>query len=137
MHHTLEIPEILLDIFGRCRSPGTGTETASSDLPALARTCRAFKEPALDLLWENLPDPSPIVRCLPEASHYSQISPEKENKCYSFCRTLTQTEWDILRSYTRRIQSLADDGGDRDRLDWKSVKTFLNPPIASPLFPNL
>ncbi|KAF8420954.1 hypothetical protein L210DRAFT_3654651 [Boletus edulis BED1] len=116
MHHTLEIPEILLDIFGRCHYPDTGAETASSDLPALARTCRAFKEPALDLLWKNLPDPSPIVRCLPEASHYSQISPEKENKRYSFCRILTQTE---------------------DRLNWKSVKTFLNLPIASPLFPNL
>ncbi|KAF8441546.1 hypothetical protein L210DRAFT_3644823 [Boletus edulis BED1] len=137
MHHTLEIPEILLDIFGRCRYPGTGAETASSDLPALARTCRAFKEPALDLLWKNLPDPSPIVRCLPEASHCRQISPEKKNKRYSFCRILTQTEWDILRSYTCRIQSLAEDGGDRDRLDWKSVKTFLNLPIASPLFPNL
>ena len=58
MHHALEIQEILLNIFGCCRL---------SDLPALARTCRAFKEPALDVLWEELEDPTTLAQCLPEA----------------------------------------------------------------------
>ena len=69
MHHALQIQEILLLIFYHCRH-----SRVTSDLPALARTCRAFKEPALDVLWEELDDPSPLARCLPEASCYLQIS---------------------------------------------------------------
>ena len=67
MHHTLEIQEILLEILGYCRSPRTTSSTC--DLATLARTCRAFKEPALDALWEELYNLSPLARCLPEASH--------------------------------------------------------------------
>lgn len=62
MHHALEIQEILLIIFGQCHPPDTA---------ALARTCRAFKEPALDVLWEVLCDLSPLAQCLPEASQLS------------------------------------------------------------------
>ncbi|KAF8555293.1 hypothetical protein OG21DRAFT_1438864, partial [Imleria badia] len=127
MHHALEIQEILLNIFSYCRLPTW--QSPASDLPALARTCHAFKEPALDVLWEKLVDPSPLAKCLPDASHYS-----KADKYYSFSRSLTQIEWEILRSYTRRIRSMAD---NRHRLDWESVGTFLNPPPTEPLFPNL
>lgn len=67
MHHALEIQEILLNILGHCYSPGKRRETA--DLPALARTCRAFKEPALDVLWEELDNLAPLARCIPEVSH--------------------------------------------------------------------
>ena len=74
MHHTLQIQEILLNIFGHCHPP-TG-EYTSSDLPALARTCRAFKEPALDVLWEELVNLSPLAQCLP-ASHQSQAEGDK------------------------------------------------------------
>ncbi|KAF8550073.1 hypothetical protein OG21DRAFT_1488050 [Imleria badia] len=127
MHHALEIQEILLNIFQHCYSPGRWKDT-TSDLASLARTCRAFREPALDVLWEDLDDLSPLAQCLPDASR--QLSRDK----YAFSRPLTQTEWDILRSYTRRIQSIQvfDDG-----LDWESVATFFNPPTTMPLFPNL
>ncbi|KAF8555280.1 hypothetical protein OG21DRAFT_1483954 [Imleria badia] len=127
MHHALQIQEILLNVFGYCRLPTWSRTT--SNLPALARTCRAFKEPALDVLWENLLDPSPLARCLPEASHIGA-----DKLCYSFSRSLTRIEWSILRSYTRRIRSMLDDNHE---LDWESVRTFLNPPISEPLFPNL
>ncbi|KAF8138825.1 hypothetical protein EV363DRAFT_1445617 [Boletus edulis] len=130
MHHALEIQEILLNIFVHCRLPCPGTDR--SDLPALARTCRAFEEPALDVLWGNLVNPSPLARCLPEASHRRQLS--SGDKCYSFRRSLTRTEWSILRSYTRRILSIAD---CEHGLDWQSVRTFLNPPPNDPLFPSL
>ena len=70
MHHALEIPEILLNIFGHCHPSLSSRYRATPDLrlSALARTCRTFKEPALDVLWENLDDLSPLVRCVPEAS---------------------------------------------------------------------
>ena len=63
MHHALEIQEILLNIIRHCYPPGRWG--VAPDLPILARTCRAFKDPALDVLWEELHDFSPLVRCLP------------------------------------------------------------------------
>ena len=72
MHRVLRIQEILLNIFGYCPRPTPQSPT--SDLPALARTCRTFKEPALDVLWEELVEPSPLAQCLPEASQYSQVN---------------------------------------------------------------
>ena len=81
MHHVLHIQEILLNIFGHCRLPSW--ESAASDLPAVARTCRAFKEPALDILWEHLVDLSALARCLPEASYQSQAD-EVGSKCSKF-----------------------------------------------------
>ncbi|KAF8555282.1 hypothetical protein OG21DRAFT_1483956 [Imleria badia] len=126
MHHALQIQEILLNIFGHFRRPGWLRPT---DLPALARTCRAFKEPALDVLWEKLVNPSPLAKCLPEASHYSEAK-----HCYVFSRSFTQIEWRFLRNYTRRIRSMLD---ENHRLDWESVGAFLNPPTTEPLFANL
>ena len=65
MHHALEIHEILLKIFLYCHL----NNMRRSDLPALARTCRTFKEPALDVLWEELIHLSPLAQCLPEDCH--------------------------------------------------------------------
>lgn len=32
----------------------------------LATVCKAFKEPALDILWEELPSYMPIIKLLPD-----------------------------------------------------------------------
>ena len=68
-HHALQIQEILLSILDHCRPPSQRRSAL-----ALARTCRAIKEPALYVLWENLYDASPLAKCHPEAlaSHLSQ-----------------------------------------------------------------
>ena len=71
MHHALEIQEILSNIFDHRLSP---YRRVTADLAALARTCRAFKEPALDLLWRELNDLSPLVLCLPGASCTRRIN---------------------------------------------------------------
>ena len=68
MHHALEIQEILSDIFVYY-SPLVLGKKVTADLAALARTCRAFKEPALDMLWRELVDLSQLARCLPEVSY--------------------------------------------------------------------
>lgn len=76
MHQALQIQEILLGVFSHYRLPGWWLPT--SELAALARTCRAFKESALNLLWETLHDPSPLAKCLPpEASHHSRVDNAK------------------------------------------------------------
>ncbi|KAF8142030.1 hypothetical protein EV363DRAFT_1150353 [Boletus edulis] len=123
MHHALQLQEILLNIFGH-HYPGLDT----SDLAALARTCRAFKEPALDVLWEDLNDLSPLLRCVPEASR--QIS----SGLYGIRRPLTQIEWDILRSYTRRIRSIfLEDAG----INEESVVKLSKPPTIEPFLSNV
>ncbi|KAF8124903.1 hypothetical protein EV363DRAFT_1586640 [Boletus edulis] len=128
MHHALEIEEILLNIFHRCYSRHDGID--KSDLASLARICRAFKEPALDVLWKELDDLSPLTQCIPDASH--QLSPN--NRTRSFSRPLTQTEWDTLQRYTRRICRVMDFGSG---LDEKSIEILLKPPTTQPLFPKL
>ena len=73
MHPALRLEEILLNVFGQLYSPTTINRLrpprATVDLAVLARTCRTFKEPALDVLWTELVNLSPLARCLPEASH--------------------------------------------------------------------
>ena len=79
MYRALEIEDIPFDIFQRLSLPhmrGPARIRATSDLAALARTCRAFKEPALNLLWRTLIDLSPLARCLPEASCRSSFEPD-------------------------------------------------------------
>lgn len=76
MHRALHIEEILLNIFGHCH-PADAAWTilrshATADLAALARTCRTFKEPALDVLWSELIDLSPLAYCLPESHRSSR-----------------------------------------------------------------
>ncbi|KAF8120812.1 hypothetical protein EV363DRAFT_1278502 [Boletus edulis] len=131
MHPALQIQEILLNIFGHCFPPG-GWE-ATADLAALARTCHAFKDPALDILWEELFDLSPLARCLPEACR------QESTKCYSLRRMLTQNEWDILQGYTHRIRSirtLFQVGIDQQTVQrlWKAPtrpSLFLSEPASS------
>lgn len=84
MHPALYIEEILLNIFSYCYTrkryswPPPPFRYANVHLAALARTCRTFKEPALDMIWAELDDLTPLVRCLPKASwikveHVSQF----------------------------------------------------------------
>lgn len=75
MHRSLQIPEILPNIFGHCPLPSSGS--AASDLPALDR-------PALDLLWKELFDLSALAHCLPEVSHHSQADKVRRSQLIVF-----------------------------------------------------
>lgn len=50
MHRCLEISELLLQIF-KCTQESNSYEPDIDALASLARTSRAFSEPALDMLW--------------------------------------------------------------------------------------
>ncbi|KAF8552712.1 hypothetical protein OG21DRAFT_1415636 [Imleria badia] len=75
MHHALHIEEILFNVFGHCyyTDPSRTVERSrcTVDLAALARTCRTFKAPALDVLWSELIDLSPLAFCLPNGHRSS------------------------------------------------------------------
>ena len=49
-------------------------------------------------------------------------------------RPLTQSDWDILQSYTHRIRSIRS---FKSGLNRKSIEALSNPPTTGPLFPNL
>ena len=63
MHHCLAIQEIVRIIMGFCES-----EDNLYTLIALARTCRAFEDPALDRIWYSMKSLRPLFKCLPEDS---------------------------------------------------------------------
>jgi len=64
MHRVLLIQEALHLIFCFLKSEAWGPE-ANRTLACLARTCRAFQDPALDVLWEHVFTLDTILRCLP------------------------------------------------------------------------
>jgi len=60
--------EILLNIFTTIHDDFAWDDPtrATGTLAALARTCMAFKGPALDTLWRDIDGFKPIISCLPE-----------------------------------------------------------------------
>lgn len=72
MHQALLVPEILLDIFAHVNesadlpyddSPCERSLSRQS-LASLATTCKAFHEPAMDLLWANIDELEPLLGCV-------------------------------------------------------------------------
>ena len=71
MHRCLWIQEVLHNIFDNLADDLPSLETRGwptvghATLAQLARTCKAFTEPALDALWRFQPSLAPLVQCLP------------------------------------------------------------------------
>lgn len=63
LHPCLQVPELVDMIF---RWLGEDPVYAPMTLNSLARTCHWFLEPALDVLWSNLPSIGPLICVLPE-----------------------------------------------------------------------
>ncbi|KAG6915340.1 hypothetical protein DXG01_012088 [Tephrocybe rancida] len=57
MHHYFEVKEVLRLMFNL---------VSKTDLSSLARTCKSFNEPALNLLWHTLEYIDPLVHSLPD-----------------------------------------------------------------------
>ncbi|KAF8552920.1 hypothetical protein OG21DRAFT_1510909 [Imleria badia] len=138
MHRVLLLEEILHNIFSYLPFqpsiplfPGLRFPSRNFDLIALARTSKAFKEPALDILWVYLPDLTPLVRCLPEASW---VNPDG---VYSFNRQLEKADWDIILGYARRVRALPHLRGSFG-LAADCLEVLSKPPSPTvPIFPKL
>ncbi|KAI5999517.1 hypothetical protein EDD15DRAFT_2527846 [Pisolithus albus] len=107
MHHCLLIDEVLNNIFSWL-GPG-------ATLCNLARTCRAFYEPAAAIIWQKLEDFSPILRLLPEATRTAWAeSRESESDCDEhepgppivLTRPLTLEEWSMVKRLSQRVRDL-------------------------------
>ncbi|KAI6141362.1 hypothetical protein EDD17DRAFT_1666438 [Pisolithus thermaeus] len=49
----------------RIHEPDKSCRMRHQDIARFARTCKAFKDPALDFLWRTQPSLSPLIMCLP------------------------------------------------------------------------
>ncbi|KIJ13760.1 hypothetical protein PAXINDRAFT_116679, partial [Paxillus involutus ATCC 200175] len=145
MHNALGIHEILFDIFNHvcaitAADGSTKKPNLNPSLVALARTCRAFQEPALDALWLQLDDLTPLLRCLPEdvwvLSAVEEASQDR-TEVFGIRRPLNESEWGILQGYTRRIRVVTSINSRTGQLEETAVKALCYPPVASPLFPGL
>ncbi|KAG1782240.1 hypothetical protein EV702DRAFT_515911 [Suillus placidus] len=109
MHRALLIPEILSDIISYIivdERPGVWpTEYVTSSaltLFALALTCRAFSEQALDALWNNFKGVEPLMRC-------AGIIPAPKNRLQkdnAYPIIPTEAQLAIIARYGYRVRSL-------------------------------
>ncbi|OAX39540.1 hypothetical protein K503DRAFT_689406 [Rhizopogon vinicolor AM-OR11-026] len=100
-------------------------------LAALARTCRAFKEPALDTLWKNIYGFEPLISSLPEGV----VKRTTEGKL-TLTRPLSLSDWNIIDQYTHRIRSLTIGYRPSANIDERVVQALVCTP-SSALLPNL
>ncbi|KAI0352059.1 hypothetical protein OH77DRAFT_1523727 [Trametes cingulata] len=70
-------------------------------LGRLARVCKAFSEPALDVLWQVLDDIRTLLFTLP-----SFINGRRDSCLYVFSRDITEPEWARFQEYARRVREL-------------------------------
>ncbi|SJL04023.1 uncharacterized protein ARMOST_07380 [Armillaria ostoyae] len=115
MHQVLLIDEILQEIFHWCSVLEVNVLTQA------ARTCQAWKEPALDALYRELPSVEPLWTLLPSLKG-DKVIPSDELR--------------VFRSYARRVRHITHTA--------RSAKGPLNPSIYAALcgkngyiFPNL
>ncbi|OJA10044.1 hypothetical protein AZE42_07693 [Rhizopogon vesiculosus] len=121
VHVCLLPTEILLGIFTIIREePGTRDSLKRETIAALARTCKTFKEPALDVLWENISGIKPLISFLPEGV----VSRTRNQKL----KTSLRGEWKIFAQYARRIHSLAIDKCNLDEISEQVVEALVSTP---------
>ncbi|KAJ6453440.1 hypothetical protein C8R47DRAFT_1168289 [Mycena vitilis] len=112
MNPALEIPETLDLIFtnfdplqhSRAVALLSGGEMLES-LAFLARVCKAFQNPALNILWESQSSLVPALRCLPDDLWDRSVDRKKETFVI-FARALAPSDWDRPGFYWGRIRKL-------------------------------
>lgn len=110
MHDCLALPEIVESIFQECTwiSPD-GVREGLVTLTRLARTCKAFHEPSLQILWEEIPGLHVLVGHFPEGT----LEHDKKTCFWAFKAPQTIKSIPITRiqkscSYVRALDYNAD-----------------------------
>ncbi|KAH6906483.1 hypothetical protein BKA70DRAFT_1287747 [Coprinopsis sp. MPI-PUGE-AT-0042] len=113
MHRCLKIDEILLEIFLQVllgEHQGQNYEPVRSRTVAgLARTCRAFRSPALVVLWREVNGLDQLFRVLPAAKLlWEEVVEPHGRKLISLKleQPPTQEEWMTFFEYGARVQRL-------------------------------
>ena len=77
MHRCLFVHDIITEIAWHVRFEHNVTHLHS--VAALAQTCHALYEPAMDVLWHTLHSVGPVVKCLPEDFWYEERGDSDKN----------------------------------------------------------
>ncbi|KAJ7239891.1 hypothetical protein C8J57DRAFT_1727260 [Mycena rebaudengoi] len=109
MHRGLQILEIVellcTELAGDLPRYGAGPPEHQS-LAALARTCKTFRDPALDLLWSHQSNTMMnLLSCMPDDLWHSPIPTDV--KLLNFSRPITATDWERPLTYMRRVKTFA------------------------------
>ncbi|KAJ7184806.1 hypothetical protein C8R46DRAFT_466922 [Mycena filopes] len=107
MERTLRIPEVLCVVFEYFDpSDFASGKTSATTLAALARTCKAFQDPALDVLWRFQVDLVPALRLFPE-DLWDRRSQGNSNvlKFVALRRPLNPADWKAPLAYWPRIKT--------------------------------
>ncbi|KAJ7175222.1 hypothetical protein C8R43DRAFT_599790 [Mycena crocata] len=101
MHHSLRIPEIVVMICEAVVDPSerldVRTDETSAALCALAKTCKAFSSPALDLLWMFQQSLMPLLCCMPP-----DVWDEYDDECLR--RPVVPADWTRPLVYAHRVR---------------------------------
>ncbi|KAH7931392.1 hypothetical protein BV22DRAFT_1053386 [Leucogyrophana mollusca] len=151
MHPCLLIPEIQLCVFYRLFDTDDGPLAwrapmdARKTLAALARTCRAFQEAALDVQWGDLDCLARLIQCLPR--DLWGMAPHKDTTLIQvivFHRPMVLSDWAIFHKYAPRVRSLSGAYGSTltvppmcIRISPEVFGELSSSPIKTTLLPNL
>ncbi|KAF8129508.1 hypothetical protein EV363DRAFT_1337372 [Boletus edulis] len=136
MHRCLTIDEILTIIFQHAfiilkPEPKSREFRDRRTLARLARTCRYFLEPALNVLYYEINDPLWLIKCMPDDLWVVN------GKQLSFRRAMQQSDWDIFLRYARRVRSLEFDRQCISTTDVNVYVALAKPPSPIVIFPRL
>ncbi|EIW75399.1 hypothetical protein CONPUDRAFT_77101 [Coniophora puteana RWD-64-598 SS2] len=126
MHSCLRTPEIVTTICSLVAyvedplwNPNS-TRLKNRSLYALARTCKAFEEPALDELYCEVRCIGQLFMCLPRSLWMTHVLGKKcegASKVFQFQRKMTRNDWEILAKYLPRVRRLVIGINDTVRID--------------------
>ncbi|KAK7045210.1 hypothetical protein R3P38DRAFT_2883052 [Favolaschia claudopus] len=120
MHRCLEIQELVRLIFESLTPIQLGVRVHNGEklwkeqlqqVLNLAITCRAFSEPALDLLWKRQDTLFNLLKTFPPSLWEVQVQDsedfdEDSEAAFKFCGTIQSSHWDRTQFYARRISSM-------------------------------
>ncbi|KAJ7143956.1 hypothetical protein C8R44DRAFT_864961 [Mycena epipterygia] len=136
MHRSLSLPEIVGHIFAQVREPPYDARDTHS-LAALARTCTAFLDSALNYLWESQDTIANILGCFPAGVVRKVANQDGSTIDCCALRSMSPTDWERPLFYSFRVKRL----DMWQRATWLA-RTSLSESICSNwpgghLFPNL
>ncbi|KAJ7708773.1 hypothetical protein B0H17DRAFT_1191269 [Mycena rosella] len=129
MHRSLRIAEIVELIFRHLIVGGWGGyRTYSKALAALARTCKTFQNPALDLLWEQQTTLHNYLNCFPRG-----LIKILKGADIRLLQPITDKDWERPLFYSARVKRLSLGRGDL----FASGRELRTLSFGDHIFPNL
>ncbi|EMD41093.1 hypothetical protein CERSUDRAFT_111670 [Gelatoporia subvermispora B] len=137
MHHCFEIYDIYLHILRCLRNSYDERDLAA--LAAMAGTCRALSDPALDVLWEEPSSIVDLIKCLPEETWEIGVG-EHNRPRIVINEPLIPSDWARFGYYASRVRRLVifDNPPSNQLLcEGSTLSTLTDHCLTTPLLPHL